>query len=130
MHTRPYLNTRETPGLSSKPRNFFIGQIRLNRHQTQTRQFILKTVKSADISLRDRDDLLKLFDRLIKVGRLGRCDFQCVDRIIGGQNFPVFIHDDAAAGRMSRLRFAVCFSLGHKLVVLENLQIGKAAGEN
>ena len=80
---------RETPGLSSKPRNFFIGQIRLNRHRTQTRQFILKTVKSADISLRDRDDLLKLFDRLIKVGRLGRCDFQCVDRIIGGQNFPI-----------------------------------------
>ena len=84
MHARSHLNTREAPRLSGKPRNFFVGQTAFNRNRTQARQLVLKAVESADISLRNRDNLLELFNCLVKVRRLGRRDFQGVHRIIRG----------------------------------------------
>ena len=82
MHTGPHLNSREAPCLGGKPRHFFVGQITFNRSRAQTRQFVLQPIETANVSFGNGDNLLKLFDRLVEVRRLGRRNFQCIDRII------------------------------------------------
>ena len=125
-----HAHTFELELLHRKARHFFFGQFGTNRYAVIGIIFGAKAVKTFNIRIRHRNNLLDFSNRLLQIFLIFRNDFQRKTRIVTRQHELVAIHNPAARRLDRNLCGTVRLGLLTQFVILEYLQIHKARHQN
>ena len=117
------LDTRKAKALRRKLGHFFVTQTGTDRQGLKTTRFLHQFLEAATVSRLNVHYLGQCVNGFFQGARFGRCDFQCIRRIVGCQ------HDAVAIQNQTPVRYdrddcrAVTFGLFVQVLVPMNLQV-------